>query len=63
MMPPLMKVQAASAWVAALFIASVLFSHTVALRLLLLGLGIALAAVSLVRERGKLSALPPVWLP
>ena len=63
MMPPLMKVQAASAWVAALFIASVLFSHTVALRLLLLGLGIALAAVSLVRERGRLSALPPVWLP
>jgi O-antigen ligase len=63
MMPPLMKVQAASAWVAALFLASVLFSHTVALRLLLLGLGIALAAFTLVRARGAASALPQVWLP
>jgi O-antigen ligase len=58
-----MKVQAASAWVAALFLASVLFSHTVALRLLLLGLGIALAAFTLVRARGAASALPQVWLP
>lgn len=58
-----MKPLAVLPWVAALFLSSALFSHTVALRLLLLALGVALAAAALATQRGSLRALPPIWLP
>jgi O-antigen ligase len=58
-----MKPLAALPWVAALFLSSALFSHTVALRLLLLALGVALAAAALATQRASLRALPPIWLP
>jgi O-antigen ligase len=51
----------ASAWTAALFLASSLFAHDVALRLVLLALATLLCAGVLVRERGAVSALPPIW--
>jgi O-antigen ligase len=52
----------AAVWVAALLLATCLFSHTIALRLLLLALGIVLAATLLARNR-ELRALPPIWIP
>lgn len=52
-----------AAWSAALFLGSTLFSHTVALRLTLLGLGALLCAVTVVRYRSEVSAVPPIWLP
>jgi hypothetical protein len=58
-----MKPLAVLPWVAALFLSSALFAHTVALRLLLLALGVILAAAALATERGSLRALPPIWLP
>jgi len=48
-------------WTAALFVASSLFSHDVALRLVLLGVATLLCAAVLARERGAVSALPPIW--
>ena len=48
-------------WTAALFVASSLFSHDVSLRLVLLGIATLLCAGVLVRERGSVSALPPIW--
>jgi len=48
-------------WTAALFVASSLFSHDVALRLVLLGTATLLCAAVLARERGSVSALPPIW--
>jgi O-antigen ligase len=46
-----------------LFLASIMFSGTVAARLLLLAAGLAAAAVLAVRQRGTIRALPPIWLP
>jgi O-antigen ligase len=48
---------------AALFLATALFAHTVAARLLLLAFGALCCAAALVKDRRALSALPPVWLP
>jgi O-antigen ligase len=50
------------AWVAALLLATCLFSHTIALRLLLLAVGIVLAATVLARDR-ELRSLPAIWIP
>jgi O-antigen ligase len=49
-------------WICSGFLAASLFSHTIALRLLLLLCGAAIAAVALRQERGALRPLPPVWL-
>ena len=49
-------------WVCGVFLAATLFSHTVALRMLLLVCGAALAGIALWQERGNLRALPPIWL-
>ena len=57
------KAQTAAAVFAALFLASSLFAQNVALRLLLLGVALLLAAVVAVRERAHLRLLPPIWLP
>jgi O-antigen ligase len=53
--------RAATAWIAALFLASCLFSHDVALRLVLLGVATLLCGAVLARSRGAVSALPPIW--
>jgi O-antigen ligase len=57
-----------AAWCAAIFLAANLFSHTVALRLVMLGLGTLLVIVALVRERlhkapPSFNPVPPLWLP
>ena len=49
-------------WLCSAFLAASLFSHTIALRLLLLLCGAALAAVALWQERGTVRPLPPAWL-
>lgn len=49
-------------WTAALFVASSLFSHDVALRLVLLATATLLGAGVLARERSAVRALPPIWL-
>jgi hypothetical protein len=54
------------AFVAALFVAVSLFSHTVAARLMLLAVGIVLAIIVLVRNRAspdRVLPLPPIWIP
>ena len=53
----------AAAWVAAFFLCANLFSHTVALRLLLLILGLALVAAAIWKGRHALRITPPLWLP
>ena len=58
-----MKPETLLAWVAALFLAACLFSHTVALRLLLVAAGIVLASIAIARDRHGIRALPPIWLP
>ena len=58
-----MRLHTAAAVVAALFLAVCLFRNTVALRLLLLGAGIILAAIVLAKNPGAVKALPPIWLP
>ena len=57
------KLLAALSWMAAAFLCASLFAHTVALRLTLLMLGSALAAVAVWRDRDELRVLPPIWLP
>jgi O-antigen ligase len=52
-----------AAWVAALLLASTLFAHTVALRLLLLAAGLGLLAVAMAKERPGARLLPPLWIP
>jgi O-antigen ligase len=52
-----------AAWAAALLVASTMFAHTVALRLLLLFVGLSLVAIAIARERRSLSLLPPLWVP
>ena len=56
-----MRLLDAGGWAAALFLASSLFAHDVALRLVLLAIATLLCAAVLVRERGALSAVPPIW--
>jgi O-antigen ligase len=51
----------AGGWTAALFLASSLFAHDVALRLVLLAIATLLCAGVLARERGAVHALPPIW--
>ena len=48
-------------WTAALFVASSLFAHDVALRLVLLAIAALLCAGVLARGRGSVRALPPIW--
>jgi exopolysaccharide production protein ExoQ len=57
-----MNAPKALVWVAALLLAACLFSHTIALRLLLLALGIALTVTVLGRDR-ELQRLPSIWIP
>jgi len=57
-----MKPLSLSAWTTAFFLSAVLFSHTVALRLLLLLLGAGLAIAAIVNDRQSIRILPPVWL-
>jgi O-antigen ligase len=52
-----------AAWVAALFLATSLFTHAVALRLALLLAATALVAVAAWRNRGDARLLPAIWLP
>src|SRR5438105_2204073 len=52
-----------SPWTAALFLASTVFAHNVALRLILLALATAMTGLALARDRGSLKALPAIWLP
>ena len=56
-----MSVQTALASVAAAFLATSLFSHTVALRFALLLVGATLAALVAWRNRGEIRILPPIW--
>jgi O-antigen ligase len=51
------------AWVAAAFLSASLFSHTVALRLILLLVGAGLAAFAIARDRTNVRLLPQLWLP
>lgn len=53
----------AAAALAALVLGASVFAHNVALRLLLLGLGLLLTAYVSLRERERVAWLPPVWLP
>ncbi|MFL6566465.1 MAG: hypothetical protein ACJ8G5_16125, partial [Burkholderiales bacterium] len=57
-----MSVQTALASVAAMFLATSLFAHTVALRLALLIAGAALAGIAVWRHRSAVRVLPPIWL-
>jgi len=57
-----------AAWCAAIFLAANLFSHTVALRLIALGFGVASVLVALAQERLRKSPpsfdpVPPLWIP
>lgn len=56
-----MKLHTAAACVAALFLASCVFGHTVAVRLLLLATAIVLTSVVIADK--DVRALPPIWLP
>jgi O-antigen ligase len=56
-------VSSVTAWVAALFLSSSLYAHTVALRLALLLVGAALAGVIAWRNRADTRLLPSIWLP
>jgi O-antigen ligase len=58
----LTKAHTACAVVAALFLATCAFSHTVALRLMLLAAGIVLASIVVSKEK-QLRGLPPIWIP
>src|SRR5687768_5912764 len=58
-----MRVHTAAAVVAALFLASSMFGHTVALRLLLLGTGLVLTAIVAFQPGKDVRLLPPIWLP
>jgi O-antigen ligase len=58
-----MNLASLAAWSAAFFLSSALFSHTVALRLILLLLGAGLAVAVIARERRALRLVPAIWLP
>jgi len=57
------RTHTAAAVVAALFLASSMFGHTVALRLLLLGTGLIVTAMVAFQPRKDVRLLPPIWLP
>lgn len=59
---PAMSALRSAAPAAALFLASALFSHNVALRLILLALATALCVAAALKERGALPPPPPIWL-
>lgn len=50
-----------TAWCAALFASSALFAHDVALRLVLLALGLVCAMTAAFTHRRELRLLPPIW--
>jgi len=57
-----------AAWCAAIFLAADLFSHTVALRLIALGVGVASIVVALLQARLRkappsFDPIPPLWIP
>jgi len=57
-----------AAWCAAIFLAADLFSHTVALRLIALGVGVASLVVALLEARLRkaqpsFDPVPPLWIP
>jgi O-antigen ligase len=52
-----------AAWSAAFFLASALFSHTVALRLLLLIAGLVFSLWAIAKDRQAIRVVPPLWLP
>jgi len=52
-----------STWTIAFFISAVLFSHTVALRLLLFLLSLVLVISSIANDRAPIRILPPGWIP
>jgi O-antigen ligase len=57
-----------AAWCAAIFLAADLFSHTVALRLIALGVGVVSIFVALIQERLRkappsFDPVPPLWIP
>lgn len=52
-----------SAWIAALFLSANLFSHTVALRQMLLIAGAALLGSVIAKGRPTVRIVPPLWLP
>jgi len=63
-----MKPLSLAVWCAAIFLAANLFAHTVALRLVMLGVGVLLVAGTLVRERlqgaqPSINPIPPLWVP
>ena len=58
-----MDLRTSTAWVAALFLVASTFPNTVALRLLLLALGVVLASAAVARHRDSLRPVPPIWLP
>jgi O-antigen ligase len=49
------------AWTSALYLSSTLFTHSVALRLLLLFFGAAVAATWAFQQRAHLTVVPPLW--
>lgn len=51
-----------AAWTSAFYIAAVLSSNTVALRLILLIVGATLALLAVVYDRQAIRPLPPLWL-
>jgi len=57
-----MNPHSAAAWAAGFFLASCLFSHTVAPRLSLLLLGAGFSAWTVLNERSSVHRIPPVWL-
>jgi len=57
-----MRLHTAAACVAALFLASSVFGHTVSLRLLLLAAAIVLTTIVVARQK-DVRSLPPIWLP
>ena len=63
MNPPGINPHFLAAGVAAFFLAACLFSHTVALRLLLLIAGIGLAVFVITQDRHAARTVPPLWLP
>jgi O-antigen ligase len=63
-----MNALTAAAWCAAIFLAADLFSHTVALRLIALGVGVVSIVVVLLDERLRkkppsFDPVPPLWIP
>ena len=57
------RTHTAAAVVAALFLASSMFGHMVAVRLLLLGTGLILTAIVAFQPGKDIRVLPPIWLP